>query len=94
MGRVRDLDYWCFISGRLVTHCTSNYHVFKSFRYGGRFDFFERDDEGFNEYSLVSVGAVADSTSIAISLWGGMQHFCRNKTGTDSKSLLTVSTEH
>ena len=36
-GRVRDLDYCCFISGRPATHCTSNYYILESFRYGGRF---------------------------------------------------------
>ena len=43
--------------------------------------------------AVVSVGAVADSTCTAIPLWGGMQHSCRNKTITDSTSVLTVTTE-
>ena len=43
--------------------------------------------------AVVEVGAVADTTCTAISLWGGMQHLCRNKTGTDATSVLTMTTE-
>ena len=33
--------------------------------------------------AVVSVGTVTDSTSTAFSRLGGVQHLCRNRTGTD-----------